>query len=157
MSINLVPATTLATHWDMVAEGAAGAGRPADRSLWRIARDVFVADTTAEARREAREGILARDYSDYFMKILSNAKMFDLFKTDPEMPDSDVTIDYLMDNVWIVGSPDEVADKLRTLYGEVGGFGVLLTMGHEWQPKDAWVRSMTLLAEEVMPGLSDLD
>jgi hypothetical protein len=30
-------------------------------------------------------------------------------------------------------------------------------MGHEWQPKDAWVRSMTLLADEVMPSLSDLD
>ena len=68
-----------------------------------------------------------------------------------------MTIDYLLDNSWIVGSPDEVADKLRALHDEVGGFGVLLTMGHEWQPKDAWVRSMTLLADEVIPSLSDLD
>ena len=29
-------------------------------------------------------------------------------------------------------------------------------MGHEWQPRERWVRSMTLLAEEVMPRLSDL-
>ena len=157
MSINLVPTATLKTHWDMVAEGAASAGRTADRSLWRIARDVFVAETTEEARREAREGILARDFNGYFLKVLATMNMIDLFKTDPDMPDSDVTIDYLLDNIWIVGSPDEVADKLRTLHDEVGGFGVLLTMGHEWQPKDAWVRSMTLLADEVMPSLSDLD
>ena len=37
------------------------------------------------------------------------------------------------------------------------GFGVLLAMGHEWEPRDKWVHSMTLLADEVMPRLADLD
>jgi alkanesulfonate monooxygenase SsuD/methylene tetrahydromethanopterin reductase-like flavin-dependent oxidoreductase (luciferase family) len=156
MSINLVPSATLASHFDQVAEGASKAGRTADRSQWRIAREVFVAETTEEARREAREGVLARDYFDYFFKILGNLKQFNLFKTDDEMPDSDVDVDYLMENIWIVGSPDDVADQLRALYDDVGGFGVLLTMGHEWEPKDAWVRSHTLLTEEVMPKLADL-
>ena len=61
-----------------------------------------------------------------------------------------------MDNIWIVGSPDDVAAKLQKLYDDVGGFGVLLTMGHEWQPKDQWINSMSLLAQEVMPNLEDL-
>ena len=72
------------------------------------------------------------------------------------MPDAAVTPEYLIDNVWIVGSVDDVTEQLRQLYQDVGGFGVLLAMGHEWQPKDPWVRSMTLLAQEVMPRLSDL-
>ena len=79
-----------------------------------------------------------------------------MFKEDPDMPDSEVTPEYLLDKIWIVGSPDDVADKLRSIYNEVGGFGVLLAMGHEWQPKDRWVNSMTLLAKEVMPKLADL-
>ena len=73
------------------------------------------------------------------------------------MPDSDVNVEYLVDNIWIVGSPDEVADKLTQLYHEVGGFGILLAMGHEWQPRDRWINSMTLLAEEVMPKLAGLN
>jgi len=67
-----------------------------------------------------------------------------------------VTLEYLTDNIWIVGSPDDVVDKLRQLYQEVGGFGVLLLMGHEWRPRDQWVRSTELLAQEVMPRLADL-
>ena len=69
---------------------------------------------------------------------------------------SDVTAEYLMDALWIVGSPDDVADQLRQLYNDVGGFGVLLAMGHEWEPKEKWVNSMTLLKQEVMPKLADL-
>ena len=34
---------------------------------------------------------------------------------------------------------------------------MLLAMGHEWQPKDKWTRSMTMLKEEVLPKLADLD
>jgi alkanesulfonate monooxygenase SsuD/methylene tetrahydromethanopterin reductase-like flavin-dependent oxidoreductase (luciferase family) len=62
----------------------------------------------------------------------------------------------LCDEVWIVGSPDEVEQRMRALYDEVGGFGVLLAMAHEWEPADGWKRSLHLLAKEVMPRLTDL-
>ena len=100
---------------------------------------------------------MKRDFEQYFLRILPQAKLLNILKTDPEMPDSEVTIEYLLDNIWIVGSPDEVADKLRRLYHDVGGFGVLLAMGHEWQPEDKWTNSMKLLAEEVMPRVVDLN
>ena len=73
------------------------------------------------------------------------------------MADEDITIDYFMDNIWVVGSPDDVAAQLRELYDYVGGFGVLLAMGHEWEPREDWQRSMELLAKEVMPQLADLE
>ena len=46
--------------------------------------------------------------------------------------------------------------RLARLYEEVGGFGTLLVIGHEWEPGDAWHRSMRLLAEEVLPRLPTL-
>ena len=156
MSINLVPARILKSHWEAVDEGAQNTGRVPDRSAWRIAREVYIADTTEEARKEALDGVLRRDFEQYFFRLLPKLGMLSLFKVDPDMPDSDVTVEYLVDNIWIVGSPDEVADKLRRLHRDVGGFGVLLAMGHEWQPKEKWVNSMTLLAKEVMPRLADL-
>ena len=118
-----------------------------------MAREVFVADTTAEARRIVREGVLARDFENYFMRILRRGDMMKVFKTDPDMPDSDVTIDYLMDNVFVVGSVDEVTQKLNDINGEVGGFGTLLAMGHEWDPYDAWYGSMSMLAKDVIPNV----
>ena len=56
-----------------------------------------------------------------------------------------------------VGSVDDVVAKVRRLYDDVGGFGVLLAMGHEWEPRGPWLNSVTLLANEVMPRLADLE
>ena len=158
MSINLVNPATVATHWDAYKEGADNAGRASDRSIWRIAREVYVADTTEQARKEALEGVLRRDFEDYWFRLLSRGDGAALarMKLDPDMADSDLTVEYLVDNLWIVGSPDDVAEKLRKLYDDVGGFGVLLAMGHEWEPREQWVNSMRLLADEVMPKLADL-
>ena len=144
MSINIVPSRILKSHWEAVEEGAQQTGKKPDRSLWRLARNIFVAETTEEARHQALHGTLGRDYRDYFMKLLPKCNM----------PDADVTLEYLMDNVWIVGSPDEVTEKLQELHHDVGGFGVLLAMGHEWNPKEQWVKSITLLKNEVLPRLA---
>ena len=99
---------------------------------------------------------MARDYNDYFLKLTTKTKLLNLFKRDPDMPDSEVTLKYIMDNIWIVGTPDDVTEKIRALYDEVGGFGVLLAMGHEWTPHEKWKHSMKLLSDTVIPRLSDL-
>ena len=153
MSINLVPSRILRTHWGAVEKGAATSGLSPNRAEWRIAREVYVAETSEQAREEALNGVLRRDFEQYFLRLMPKLGMLDLFKVDPDMPDSDVDAEYLVDNVFVVGSPDEVVDKLGTLYDDVGGFGVLLAMGHEWQPYENWVRSMELLAKEVVPKL----
>ncbi|MGE3910977.1 MAG: LLM class flavin-dependent oxidoreductase [Chloroflexota bacterium] len=157
MSINLVPPRVLATHWDQIEAGAQSAGRTADRAIWRIARDIHVAETTEQARKEALEGAIGRDFREYFLR---NARKtpgrMSMYKQDPDMTDDDVTLEYLLDNTWIVGSPDEVARKIRALYQTVGGFGSILALAHDWPDPAVWDRSMTLLATEVLPQLQDL-
>ena len=39
-------------------------------------------------------------------------------------------LDYMMaaDTMWIVGDPQECADRIRQLYETVGGFGMLLAI-----------------------------
>ncbi len=154
MSINFVPPRILRSHWASVEDGAARTGRVADRSTWRIARDVYVADTNARARREALEGPLARDYRDYFLPLLGKIRGREMLKIDPAMPDADVTLEYLLDNIWIVGDPDTVAARLAKLGDEVGGFGTLLVIAHEGRPRAAWERSMVLLQEQVLPRVA---
>ena len=72
------------------------------------------------------------------------------------MSDAEVTLDYLCDNVSVVGSPDTVARKIREIYEAVGGFGSILPTAHDWPDPAVWDRSMTLLATEVVPRLADL-
>ena len=152
MSINFVTKDVLKTHWDSVEEGASIAGKFADRSKWRIARDVYVAETTEQAIKEVKEGTLARDFEDYFFKIVPIIRgNLDLFKLDKSKSDKEVTMDYMIENMWIVGSPEDVADQIQELNDYVGGFGTLLVMGHEWHPLDKWQKSMSLLANEVLP------
>ena len=134
MSINIVPPVLLKTHWDAIEEGAQAGGRTPDAGAWRVAREVVVAETGDKAREMARDGVLARDFRDYFFNLLPKVGMLPLLKNDPDMADSDVTIDYMIDNVFIVGSVDEVAQKLNDLRGEIGPFGTLLAMGHDLEP-----------------------
>jgi alkanesulfonate monooxygenase SsuD/methylene tetrahydromethanopterin reductase-like flavin-dependent oxidoreductase (luciferase family) len=70
------------------------------------------------------------------------------------MPDSDVTIDYIMDNLVIWGSPNKVADELLAFRETVGDFGTLLYAGHDWADRDLGRRSMILAAEKVMPAIN---
>jgi alkanesulfonate monooxygenase SsuD/methylene tetrahydromethanopterin reductase-like flavin-dependent oxidoreductase (luciferase family) len=154
MSINFVPVQMLVSHWEAVSDGAASVGKTADRSSWRIAREVMVADSSAEARKQALSGTLARDMEGYFLKLLPKSKMLGLLKIDPNMPDSDVTVEYLVDNIFIVGSPEEATEKLSELDSAVGGFGTLMAMGHEWEPEGFWKSSMGLLKEEVLPKVA---
>jgi alkanesulfonate monooxygenase SsuD/methylene tetrahydromethanopterin reductase-like flavin-dependent oxidoreductase (luciferase family) len=128
MSTNFAHPRILAAHWEQYAAGAAAAGR-------------------------ARRGSLARTYDDYWFRLLTR---FDLATSRDDMPSSDVTVDYLLDNLWLVGDPEEVARRIRELYRRVGGFGTLLMVTLDWDDPERWQRSMRLLATEVLPRLADL-
>src|SRR5215204_1827218 len=156
MSINFVTPRVLRTHWASIAAGAARSGRTPEREAWRIARHVHVAETDEHARREALEGAIGRDYGDYFLPLLRLGRGVGGLKLEAEMNDADVTLEYLLDHVWVVGSPATVTRKVRELYEAVGGFGGLLVGAVDWPDPTVWDRSMTLLAREVMPQLADL-
>jgi|DewCreStandDraft_5_1066085.scaffolds.fasta_scaffold00263_49 alkanesulfonate monooxygenase SsuD/methylene tetrahydromethanopterin reductase-like flavin-dependent oxidoreductase (luciferase family) len=159
LSTNFLPGPALREHWAAYAGGAARGGHTPQRSAWRIARDIYVAETSAQARREARDGAMARAYDAYMLRLVgSGPRGLGIFKPAPDaMPDEAVTVDYLLEHVWIVGSPAECVARLRALSEEVGGFGTVLMIGHDWMPhEDRWFRSLELFATRVMPELAEL-
>jgi alkanesulfonate monooxygenase SsuD/methylene tetrahydromethanopterin reductase-like flavin-dependent oxidoreductase (luciferase family) len=156
MSSNLVHPRIVERHWDQVAAGAAQAGRTADRSTWRIAREIYVDETSAAARDYVKHGAMARGYENYFFKMFARNGQNVLWKHSDDLPTSELTLEYMIDNMWLVGDPDAVAGQIRELYERVGGFGTLLWVTHDWDEPERWRRSMQLLAHEVMPRLADL-
>ncbi len=73
------------------------------------------------------------------------------------MPDEAVNVDYMLENVWIVGDPQEYADKIWQLHHDVGGFGTLLTITRDPDDHALVQRSLRLLMEEVAPRVQDLE
>jgi alkanesulfonate monooxygenase SsuD/methylene tetrahydromethanopterin reductase-like flavin-dependent oxidoreductase (luciferase family) len=155
MSAQFLAESGLESHWAAYSQGAASAGRAADRALWRISRDIHVADTSQRARDEACAGGISRTYTDYFFQLWAGStRQWDWFKDDPSTPDDAVTIDYLRERTMLIGSPDEVVEKVCRLYERVGGFGYLMQVAHDWWPNQAALhRSMELLATKVLPQL----
>ncbi|MDA1189248.1 MAG: LLM class flavin-dependent oxidoreductase, partial [Chloroflexi bacterium] len=150
----------LASQWESMEEGAKEAGRkPPPRDLWRVVRDVWIEDTDEKAEKAVREGMMWRAWEEYLYPVWSSGPqpIVRSMKHDASVRDEDVTLDYIMENVWLVGSPETVARKLRRLYDVSGGFGTLLlmTLDHYDNP-EGWNATMRRFKEEVMPLVADL-
>lgn len=146
----------LKTHWDTFANAATSAGHTADRSQWRVVRDFFVADTDAEAREIALSSGLARVWEGYLLPAFKKLGLFPFLVGDT--PEELVDIEYLVDNFFFVGSPETVAEKVRALYNELGGFGYLCFSGGPYQDAiPAYKRHLELSSGKLRELLSDLD
>jgi alkanesulfonate monooxygenase SsuD/methylene tetrahydromethanopterin reductase-like flavin-dependent oxidoreductase (luciferase family) len=156
MSLNLNPGY-VNSHWEAVEVGAARAGRTPNRADWKLVREIFVADTDAEAWRLSVGGMMGRMMREYFLPLLGNFGFLEYLKHSPDVPDSDVTVEYCARHNWLVGSPQTVAEKLEQIYHDAGGFGELLVFGFDYsESPQAWHNSLRLIAEEVLPRVKHL-
>ncbi len=147
----------LKTHWQAVLDGAEKTGKAPSRADWRISREVYIAETDKEARDRAINGMLGRVYREYLLPLFKSFGMVSLYKHHPEVPDSDVTIEYLADHCWLVGSPKTIVNKLGDMQQETGGFGCLLVLSFDQlENNQGWANSQRMLMEEVMPHFANV-
>ncbi len=147
----------IASHWEAVMEGASKSGKQPSRSQWRIVRDIYIADTDEEARYHAIHSMSGRAWREYLLPLFAEFRLLDIFKHDPSVPDDQVTVEYLVDHVWLVGSPRTVLEKIHELYELSGGFGTLLMLIYDHKDyHEPFEKCIRLLATEVMPKIADL-
>jgi alkanesulfonate monooxygenase SsuD/methylene tetrahydromethanopterin reductase-like flavin-dependent oxidoreductase (luciferase family) len=156
LSANFLLSKWLASHWQNYTEGKRRVGQTPDPADWRIARTIFVADDEATARRYAVEDA-ASPYRFYWkmmhQKMVLGGRQ-GVFKTSREQPDSEITEDYVLDNLVIHGSVNKVVDEILKLREEAGEFGELVYAGMDWVDPALTRRSMELMATEVMPRVN---
>jgi alkanesulfonate monooxygenase SsuD/methylene tetrahydromethanopterin reductase-like flavin-dependent oxidoreductase (luciferase family) len=156
ISANFVAHRVLAGHWRSMAKGLAEAGRPVEGANWRVARNLVIAATDAEARARATapEGA-TRYYFDYLGSLAKRAGLAGTMTPREEMDPLAATVEDMIEACVIAGSPRTVLDRLVALREEVGPFGHLLLPGLDWSGINAaWeAETMKRLAEEVMPRL----
>jgi len=86
-------------------------------------------------------------------KLIGNGRP-ELFKRDRAMPDSAITLDYVVESLVICGTVNSVVDQLLAFRETVGDFGTLLYAGHDWVDARLGRRSMELMASEVLPRIN---
>jgi len=147
----------LSGHWEAVEKGAAETGREAKRDIWRIGRDVYVADTDKEAREKVLNGQIGDQYRNFWLPVLNRIGMIGTCKHHPDVADSDVTVEYMMDHNMCIGSPETVARKIGDIAESSGGFGQLLITSYDHlDDMQGWRESTKRLAQEIMPKFSAL-
>ncbi|HEY1982242.1 MAG TPA: LLM class flavin-dependent oxidoreductase [Xanthobacteraceae bacterium] len=155
-SSNLLHVNCLSKHWSSYAQGAAEVGTVASRKIWRVARSIFVCKDSQTAKAYGGDDPKSpyRFYMKQLLTKLGKYKRLSAFKSHPEMRDDEVTLDYVLDNIVIRGSVNEVVEKLLAMHELVGDFGTLLYCGKDWTDVGLGRKSMELMAEKVMPAVN---
>jgi len=155
ISANFLLPQWVASHWPKYVEGCKQGGHEADPTSWRVAKSIFVADKLDVARDYALGP--QSPYRYYYTQIVTKMKKSgraNLFKTDQSISDDEVTIDRVLDDLVIWGTPDKVADDILAFRDTTGPFGTLLYAGKDWADPELSRRSMILLADDVLPKVN---
>ena len=157
ISANFLLPKWVKTHLDSYAQGCETAGRPALPANWRVAKSIFVTDNDdALAKRYAHtaEGPYHFYFKQLIRKLVGYGGRSNLFKADQSEPDDSINADTVAPKLVIAGSVDSVVDQILALRDDVGDFGTLLYACHDWMDPAMGKRSMTLMAEQVMPRVN---
>ena len=144
------------SHWDTWAAAAEPKGYRIDRNRFRVTRDIFIADTDAEAKRLAVKSGLAEAWRQYLVPIYKKFNLFEGIIADSgkNIDPSQVDMDFLAEHAWLCGSPATVTRKLERMVEATGGWGQIVVNSHDNidNPKP-YFESLQRLATEVVPKL----
>jgi len=131
-----------ASNWGVLEDSAVAAGKPTDRSKWRIVTFAHVATSREQARKDVEFGLA--DFASYFTDVAT----FPIIPAGIENP-----CDYLIDEgLACIGTPDDCIRHFERLWqGSNGGFGAVLLLAHNWADWAETQRSYELMARYVHP------
>ena len=155
ISHHMVSEQVLVDHWNTYSEGVESAGRQAQPSQWSVSRNLFVAETTEEARQLVRNNSMGKCI-EYILELTRRTSPdgLKMWKRDESMSDEQCNLDYFIDDIFIVGDADEVVRRILDLRERIGEFGTLVLVAHDWDDRSQWLNSLELFAREVIPRIN---
>lgn len=139
----------LASHWDIACEQAEMHGvTPPSRASWRLVAPMHIAETRAEAEAQV-EGYLD-EWATYFFR---NPRMYKVWEEGLGITSDTTPLEKVRKlGIGVVGTPDDAIEKIRLMQEASGGFGHFVLLGVDWSSEANALRSLSLIAEEVMPA-----
>jgi len=147
---------TLRSHGEQLRLSALEHGVEPPHSQWRVARHIVVRPSLAEAEDAVfADDSLTRFAVEYMWQLLVAGELTDVMKPDHSRADGDVSVDAMLRDLVIFGSPEQVVERIRALRDDVGSFGTLLVPITEGSDAQNAGERQTLrhLASDVAPRL----
>jgi len=141
----------LPMQWSFAEESATKHGNTVDRKNWRIVLSWHIAETREQAREQARDGLM-RHNNEYTVGTLAGGDGV-IYKTPDEAVDG---IAFGDESTAVIGTPDDLVERIRQMLELTGGFGVVIGFVHDWANRENTLRSWDLVARHVMPEVNGL-
>lgn len=155
ISANFVPVENVAAQWRDYAISRDRVGKIADRHLWRVCRNIVVTETD----KDGEEILVDPDgiVSHYF-RYIRGVRRIDEFhalqnETLPVINEF-LEVPTALNDCAIVGSVNTVLERLVDLVDQIGPFGTLVMVGHDWEERGLCQKTMHDLKEKIMPRLN---
>jgi len=139
----------LPTQWSFAEESAAKHGNTVDRKNWRIVLNWHIAETRKEAREQAGRGLM-RHNNQYTVGTLAAGEGV-TFDTPDEAVD---TVAFSDSSTAVIGTPDDLVERIRQMEELTGGFGCVIGFVHDWANRENTLRSWDLVARYVIPEVN---
>jgi len=141
----------LPMQWSFAEESATKHGNTVDRKNWRIVLSWHIAETREQAREQARDGLM-RHNNEYTVGTLAGGDGV-IYKTPDEAVDG---VAFGDESTAVIGTPDDLVERIRQMLELTGGFGVVIGFVHDWANRENTLRSWDLVARHVMPEVNGL-
>ncbi len=147
-SLSTAGIQALPLQWSFAEEAAAKSGEVVDRSQWRIIMQFHIAETREQAREQSKHGLL-RWHNEYTVGTLQRpgAEAYD----SPDHAVDDVA--FSDGAIGVIGTPDDLVERVRDLYELAGGFGAVIGFVHDWANIEDTRKSWDLVARYVVPEI----
>lgn len=140
---------SLPLQWSFAEEAASEHGQVVDRSQWRVMFNFHLAETKKQARADVEHGLL-KWHNEYNVGTLMRPGL------EP-LDSHDEAISFYADgeaSAGVIGTPDELVERIMTMNEVTGGFGVMMGFVNDWANPEATFRSWDLLARHVIPEVN---
>jgi limonene 1,2-monooxygenase len=141
----------LPTQWSFAEESAQKHGNQVDRKNWRIVLQWHIAETREEAIAQSKDGLF-RWHNEYNVGTLQRPGV-SAFKTPNEGIDK---MAFSEGATAVIGTPDDLVARIRSLIELTGGYGVTIGFVHDWVSRENNMRSWDLVARYVVPEINGM-
>ena len=154
ISANFVPIENVAAQWRDYALAREKAGQIADRQVWRVCRNILVTETDEAGAQLLTDpdGVIA-----HYFRYIRGVRQIEEFRSLQQEPlsllNEFLEVPAALEDCAIVGSADTVLARLIELVDELGPFGTLVMVGHDWDESGISQGSMHRLAKDILPQL----
>lgn len=149
-----VNTSALLKHWETYSGAATAAGHSPDRNEWRIFRDFFVAETDEKARDLFINGAAGEAWDKFLLPAFRRLNLVHLV-TEGAIAPEDISVEWMAENFFLIGSPETVVEKVRKLNADVGGFGGIISYMYDYsETPEVYETGFRLMQERVLPAFA---